>query len=85
MVLLSTSLAAASALAYHEEEVAGGELTLDEMTKDKMDALEAREQCETDCVRAETELCNANHDVTNHLVLQLCLGKVGDVCEKSCP
>ncbi|MGE3260629.1 MAG: hypothetical protein AB7K68_02510 [Bacteriovoracia bacterium] len=87
LVLLCGSAATVSAFAYSEaENFPGGETEIsnDEATTIKMDAMEAVEVCQVDCVKEETATCNALHDPTNHRVLQKCLKKVPAFCERSC-
>lgn len=87
LIILCGSAATLSAFAYYPDSIGGSEISNDEMTTDKQNAVEAAEAaqvCETDCLKEETALCNAKHDVTNHLLINACLKKAPDLCEKRC-
>lgn len=88
LVLLCGSAATVSAFAYspEAENFPGGETEIsnDEATTIKMDAMEAVEVCKSDCVKEETSTCDALHDPTNHRILQKCLKKVPAFCERKC-
>jgi hypothetical protein len=87
LVLLCGSAATLSAFAYDQTEVTayGGELEIssDQATKDKMDAVEAAETCKADCTKAETATCDANQG-PNFKAYRTCLRNIALFCERQC-
>lgn len=88
LILVFGSLATVSAFAFqpYAENFAGEdqEISNDEATTDRMDAVEAAETCADDCTKAETATCDATIDDLDKSGYRACLKRVEPFCERKC-
>ncbi|MGZ3695129.1 MAG: hypothetical protein ACXWQO_13365 [Bdellovibrionota bacterium] len=88
LILLCGSVATLSAFARspdgenfssNEEEISN-----DQATRDKMDAVEAAETCKVDCTKEETRTCDAKVDMLIKADYHKCLKGVSALCDSKC-